>query len=118
MRNAPRFHLGASALDLLNKRPPTALTCQPFEYANNTALIVIKTNAHYVQQKLQSDLNNLYVWFVGNNLSVNADKSYSVLFTSNRSKHKDNELQLTICDKSISHIKEVKYIYVCILILT
>ena len=85
-------------------------SCTPYLYADDSALICVDENPLLVSEKLQSDLHKLSVWFKVNKLSVNCTKTNSILFTSQRSRHKNYQLSLTLNDTELNQVREIKYL--------
>ena len=94
----------------INDLPLQCRNSFPSLYADDTAILATGTNTDEVRLKLQNDLDRLYVWFARNKLSVNCQKTVTVLFTSNRSKFKKDLLNLTLAGEQITQASNTKYL--------
>ncbi len=94
----------------INDLPLQCRNTIPSLYADDTAILAVGDNSLDVKMKLQEDLNRLFVWFVKNKLSVNCLKTVSVLFTSNRSKYKNDALDLNLNGELIAETNSTKYL--------
>ena len=94
----------------INDLPLLCSSSVPSLYADDTAIISTGKSPEEVSVKLQSDLDRLYIWFARNKLSVNCLKTHSMLFTSNRSKFKNDKLYLELAGVNICQTTEVKYL--------
>ncbi len=84
--------------------------CKPYLYADDSALVCVNTDPIQVSNSLQNDLNSLSVWFKVNKLSINCDKTNSILFCSQRSRHKNHQLSLTLNDTRLNQVSSIKYL--------
>ena len=82
----------------------------PLLYADDTAILAMGQNPHDVNTRLQCDLDRLFIWFAKNKLSVNCLKTNAILFTSNHSKYKDEELDLRLAGDKVVQTDNVKYL--------
>ena len=94
----------------INDLPRQCSESMPFIYADDTALLAIGKNPTDVPTRLQNDLDVLSAWFAQNKLSINCAKSNAMLFTSNRSRYKDDVINCTIRGGVIEQTDEVKYL--------
>ena len=94
----------------INDLPLQCRQTIPFLYADDTAILATGSSPMEVSHKLQEDLDCLYVWFCSNKLSVNCLKTHSMLFTSNRSKFKNDKMSLNLAGENIVQSDEVKYL--------
>ncbi len=94
----------------INDLPRQCTESKPFIYADDTAIFAYGKSPTDVRVKLQSDLNALYNWFASNKLSVNCAKSNIMLFTSSRSKYKNDVIELNMGSQQIVQTEEVKYL--------
>ena len=79
-------------------------------YADDSALVSADIDPNIVSHNLQLDLANVNLWFKANRLSVNCSKTQCILFTSNRSKHKQFQLDLTLDGENLNQVTEMKYL--------
>ncbi len=83
---------------------------KPYLYADNSAIVCVDKDPVVICGHLQSDLNNLSMWFKVNKVSVNCSKTKCILFCGQRSKHKNNVLDLTLNDSPLDQVNEIKYL--------
>ena len=75
---------------------------KPFIYADDPALLCKGKDISELKGKLCNDLMTLQQWFVVNKLSLNLDKTKSMLFCSSRNKLNDEKLDIVINDQEIT----------------
>ena len=63
-----------------------------------------------VESKLNSDLRSIFKWLCNSKLSLNCDKTVSMLFGSNRILSKCNQLNLKVNGRNIQHVQSTKYL--------
>ena len=79
-------------------------------YADDSALVSVGQDPNDIKENLQSDLNNLECWFKVNKLSVNVSKTNSILFCSQRSKHRNFQLDLCLDGQQLTQVNKIKYL--------
>ncbi len=94
----------------INNLPPQCQRTIPSLYADETAISATGPNPEVVSDRLQNDLDRLYIWFARNKLSVNCLKTNAILFTSNRSRYKGEKLKLALAGEQIIQTDCVKYL--------
>ena len=82
----------------------------PSLYADDTAILATGMNTMEVQLKLQEELDRVFVWFAWNKLSVNCQKTVSVLFTSIHSRYKKDSLNLMLSGEQTMQASNTKYL--------
>jgi len=73
----------------INDLPNALSHCKPVNFADDTNLFASSTNLTELETKVNSDLIILNEWFKANKLSVNANKTYFIIF------HRKKELDTT-----------------------
>ena len=73
-------------------------------YADDSALVSVDVDPNIVKCNLQTDLAIVNFWCKANRLSVNCAKTQSILFTSNRSKHRQFRLNLELDGEVLNQV--------------
>ena len=79
-------------------------------YADDTALLAFVNNIQTSENKLQHDVSILCKWFDTNKLCMNSCKTKTMLFTSNHSNLKDQQLNITVNDEVLNSVSSFKYL--------
>ena len=69
-------------------------TMQFVMFADDTTIVMTDKNVNTLQQKINSEMENVSEWFKANQLSLNKNKSHAMLFTNQ--KRTDNHNNFTI----------------------
>ena len=85
-------------------------TSKCYRYADDTAIIMSDPDPDVVKLNLQEDLNRLQTWFQVNKLSINCKKTNTILFCSQRSRHKNYDLNLELHGMRLNQTNEIKYL--------
>lgn len=80
-------------------------------YADDVAIIIIGFYPNVVFNLMQNALNIVQNWCIEQQLSVNSDKTYAIMFTKNRKSVLET---LTIFGKEVKFVKEFKFLGVII----
>ena len=94
----------------INDLARNCLLSTPFIYADDTALLVHGNNAREIEAKLGMDLKGISSWFHRNKLSLNSQKTKSMLFCGNRSTMKHETLSISVNNTPIENVDEMKYL--------
>ena len=70
-------------------------------FADDTTIVMTDKNVNTLQQKINSEMENVSEWFKANQLSLNKNKSHAMLFTNQ--KRTDNHNNFTIFILKIPH---------------
>ena len=80
-------------------------------YADDTAIFVSGKNIEDIQGKLSSDLERISAWLYANKLTLNANKTKTMLFgTNQRLARLDTELSVTAGDIELEQVPCFKYL--------
>ena len=88
--------------------------CTIHVYADDTVLYFSHKNVTIIENTLNTQLKHIYKWMCSNNLSLNFDKTESLLIGSRNMLNKRNALKLIIQGKCIQPQESVKYLGVII----
>ncbi|XDV43619.1 hypothetical protein PO909_012067 [Leuciscus waleckii] len=96
----------------INELPKFSLDCQIHLYADDTVIYTSKFDISEIQTSLQSDFNRIQTWFSSNLLLLNKKKSYSMLFATRSTYHKqNNSLEVQFLDGiPLENVEEFKYL--------
>ena len=94
----------------INDMPNCIENCSVNLYADDTVIYYSGVSIEDIESYVKRDLKSLSQWLEDNKLVLNALKTKSMLFTSNRHKHKDTNLSLCHQDKSIEAVTSYKYL--------
>ena len=82
-------------------------------YADDTAIFLSGKNIEDIQEKLNSDLERISAWLYANKLTLNANKTKTMLFATNqRLARLDTELSVTAGDIELEKVPCFKYLAV------
>ena len=79
-------------------------------YIDDSALVCMGNSPEVVETNLQSDHHNLASWFKVNKLSVNVSTTNTILFCSQRSKHRNHEMSLTLNGTELTQVDKIKFL--------
>ena len=79
-------------------------------YADDTAILSIGNDLAEIETRIQNDMTTLSAWFDANKLNLNKSKSKTMLFTSNRNRLKDCNLNITVNGTALEPVKTFKYL--------
>ena len=85
-------------------------TCQVQLYADDTVLYFSHPSTQNIELALNSDLENVYSWLCQNKLSVNCQKTVSMLIGNKHMLSKQNVLQISLHDYPVSQVRQFKYL--------
>ena len=97
----------------INDLPNVITNCTTFMYADDTAIFSASKSFNDIQVTLQNDLNNVSDWLNENKLSLNIEKTKSLLFGSRKKLHGAAALDIKIRDSAIQAVDRFKYLGVC-----
>ena len=83
-------------------------------YADDAALIVSDRNMHFIEQKLESELEQICNWLVDNKLSIHLGKTESILFGSVKRLKPNKYLAIHCKGTSIAAKSEIRYLGLCL----
>ena len=81
-------------------------------FADDTSMFISGTDAIAISTKFNNELMNVATWLQTNKLSLNVDKSNSMIFKGN--KKDTSSVHIEIGGRSISHVCETKFLGVTI----
>ena len=79
-------------------------------YADDTVMYCFSDDPHELENCLNEDLRNVAVWLRENRLTLNLEKSKSMLIGSNRKLTNISSLSLSIHDSNLNSVKNFKYL--------
>ena len=80
-------------------------------YADDTILSAASTSTTELQAKINHDLTNIKNWLLANKLSLNVTKTeYMVFGTDFRLSNLEKVIPITIGDKQIKRVNNIKYL--------
>ena len=82
----------------------------PFLFADDTALLVKGKDLESIQTTLQTDFGNLLNWFSANKLSLNINKTKSMLICHQRSPYRNFSLCIHGNNTAIESVNTIKYL--------
>ena len=88
----------------INDLPHACINSVPYLFADDTN--IIRSDKHSLKEPLEEDLSNITDWLNCNKLSLNFDKTFSVVMSTNRSL----TLQLRINGQPIAPAESSKYL--------
>ena len=94
----------------INDLPDTIKHCNVTLYADDTALIVAGKTSDEIQNYLKKDLVNTKKWLDDSKLSLNVNKTKSMLIGTNQRLAKTTPLALKIDNKPIEQVHAFKYL--------
>ena len=89
------------------------LECKLFMYADNSTITCSSSNINEIENNLNTTLGRIYVWCVRNKLTINANKTKSMLIGS-KQKVCNTDLNVSIPGSSVVHVNYVKCLGVII----
>ncbi len=98
----------------MNEIPSTVNNCNISLYADDTVLFCSAKTAIELEQKLNSDLQNLSLWFAANRLTLNTSKCKLMVFRSNAKLAKLCDIHLLIDNCPLNRVKSFKYLGITI----
>ena len=81
-------------------------------FADDTSMFISGTDAAAISTKFNNELMNVATWLQTNKLSLNVDKSNFIIFKCN--KKDTSNVHIEIGGRSISHVRETKFLGVTI----
>ena len=83
---------------------------KPFLFADNTALLIRNKSLEVINNTLQHDFGVLLNWFTANKLSLNVDKTKSMLFCGKHSHLCNFSLNINSNSIAIECVDTIKYL--------
>ena len=84
--------------------------CSVHLYADDTVIYFSHKDIPTIESVLNSELNRLFNWLCNSKLSLNCEKTVSMLFGSHRMLSKCNKLNLSVNGTVIQHVQSTKYL--------
>ena len=72
-----------------------SIDCKTIQFADDTTILITATNEQELKQKVEEQLNKLFVWFQRNGLTINPDKTRFMQFNGKR-------ITVSLCNKIIT----------------
>ena len=94
----------------INNLPTIVHHCEMTLFADDTAIYCFNTNLHDLEKELNEDLLNVAKWLNDNKLTLNLDKTKSMLIGSNHKLRDIRSLALTIFNYKIARVNSFKYL--------
>ena len=94
----------------VNEIPSTVNSCDISLYADDTVLFCSAKTTIELEQKLNSDLQNLSRWFGANRLTLNTSKCKFMVFGSNAKLAKLQNINLLINNRPLNRVESFKYL--------
>jgi hypothetical protein len=94
----------------VNEIPSTVNSCDISLYADDTVLFCSAKTTIELEQKLNSELQNLSRWFGANRLILNTSKCKFMVFGSNAKLAKLQNINLLINNRPLSRVESFKYL--------
>ena len=94
----------------VNEIPSTVNNCDISLYADDTVLFCSAKTIIELEQKLNSDLQNLSRWFGANRLTLNTSKCKFMVFGSNAKLAKLQNVNLLINNSPLNRVESFKYL--------
>ena len=82
--------------------------CKCILFADDTTIYYSHNNPRYLEWCIQEDLKGLQDWFAANKLTLNLNKSVSMLF--NKKKKKTAKIEITIDKQTLPVVTETKFL--------
>ena len=79
-------------------------------YADDTIIYCIHADINVVKQQLQASISQLLHWFKINKLSINSDKTNTMLLSSMKHKFRATKLDMKVDDTVLEQVEEIKYL--------
>ena len=79
-------------------------------YADDTIIYCIHADINVVKQQLQASISQLMHWFKINKLSINSDKTNTMLLSSMKHKFRATKLDMKVDDTVLEQVEEIKYL--------
>jgi hypothetical protein len=83
-------------------------------YADDILIYVIGSNPLHLKNTLQSGVDKIVSWFANNKLTVNVEKTFTMLICSRSHKAKNTRLNITVNDNILEQKNELEYLGVTI----
>ncbi len=93
----------------INDLPNTVFSCEIGLYADDTVLYTSGKSVTEVADKLQDDMNRVYLWMCANRLSLNVGKTKSMLFATRYFKG-CVDLSITVAGEVLEQMNVFKYL--------
>ena len=84
--------------------------CSVHLYADDTVIYFSHKDIPTIESVINSELRSIYEWLCNSKLSLNCDKTVSMLFGSPKMLSKCNQLSLNVNGKNILHVHCMKYL--------
>ena len=84
--------------------------CSVHLYADDTVIYFSHKNISTIESVLNSELQGIFTWLCNSKLSLNCDKTVSMLFGSHKMLTKCSQLSLQVQGKNIRHVESMKYL--------
>ena len=88
---------------------PNALLNQPRLYADDTCLLISSPNIKDLNAKSKTELQNCKIWMDLNKLSLNINKTYSLLINPTVH-HSSSDAIVFFINDGIQHVNVIKYL--------
>jgi hypothetical protein len=89
-------------------------TAHSIQYADDTTLLIKGNSIEDLNLSTNQELNNINDWFKSNKLSLNANKTYAVLFRTPQSKVSESDVRLSINGNPVTITGHTKFLGVYI----
>ena len=84
--------------------------CSVHLYADDTVIYYSHKDVHSIESVLNSDLQNIFKWLCNSKLSLNCDKTVSMLFGSQSMLKKCDHVNVKVNGKKIKPVHSMKYL--------
>ncbi len=94
----------------INDLPAAVQQCNVLMYADDTVLLFADKDSSVIQNVLATELENLKAWLMKNKLSLNREKTETVLFGTNANLSKVTNYELSIDDFPLKRVTDYCYL--------
>ena len=84
--------------------------CSVQLYADDTVIYFSHKDVSTIESVLNSELQSVFTWLCNSKLSLNCDKTVSMLFGSHKMLKRCNRLRLQVNGNAILHVESTKYL--------
>ena len=94
----------------VNCLPCSVPECKTVMYADDTSLMCKSQNVSDLQDQFDSCISKVAEWFKANKLTLNVDKTKFMIFGTNRTLEKFDDVKLIYNNNQIERVDELKYL--------
>ena len=111
LRCTTREHPGVLTFPFyINDLPTVVNHCSVSLYADDTVLYCFSSNTKYLENALNEDMSRIALWLSQNKLTLNIEKTKSMLIGSDRKLRAATATSVSVFDEEVESVEHFKYL--------